>query len=96
MEIVLWIETKNYGKVREILLRDPLVSLASITFREGKIMAKEGWYCYISGLESQCAKALELTKDLAKEIKDREKEEVIKKIKEEESRATEGFGVLFG
>jgi hypothetical protein len=96
MEIVLSIETKNYHKVRDVLLKDPIVSLASIVFKEGKIIGKEGYYCYISGLEEQCKKALELTKDLAKEAETKEREELISKIKEEENKAIEGFGGIFG
>ncbi|MEM5834251.1 MAG: hypothetical protein QXQ69_00160 [Candidatus Aenigmatarchaeota archaeon] len=96
MEIVLQVETKDYQKVREILLKDDLVSRASVTFREGKNYGKEGYYCFISGSEEQCKKALEVTKELAKEIKDEEKEKLISKIKEEENKALEGFGSIFG
>lgn len=95
MEIVLHIETKDYSKLRDILLKDDLVSRASIVFKEAKTLSKEeGYFCYISGTEYQCKKALELTKDLSKEIKD--KEEIINKIKEEENKAEEGFGGIFG
>jgi hypothetical protein len=96
MEVVLQVETKNYQKVREILLKDDLVSRASITFREAKAYGGEGYYCFISGLEEQCKKALEITKELAKEIKKDEKEKLINKIKEEENKALEGFGGIFG
>lgn len=96
MEIVLSMETKNYQKVKEILTKDEAVSLASIVFKEGKIVGKESYYCYISGLENQCKKALELTKDLAKEVSDKEKEELIKRIKEEESNAIQTMGDIFG
>lgn len=96
MEVVLSIETKNYQKVREILLKDPVVSLASIQFKDAKSYGgKDGYYCYISGLENQCKKALELIKDLAKEVKNKEKENVINKIKDEETQATAAFGNLF-
>jgi hypothetical protein len=95
MEILLQTETKNYSKLRDILLKDDLVSRASIVFKEAKTLSKEeGYYCYISGTEDQCKKAVELAKDLAKEIKD--KEEIINKIKEEEEKAEEGFGGIFG
>ncbi|MCS7105971.1 MAG: hypothetical protein NZ942_01500 [Candidatus Aenigmarchaeota archaeon] len=96
MEIVLQVETKDYQKVREILLKDDLVSRASISFREAKGYGGEGYYCFISGSEEQCKKALEITKEIAKEIKDKEKEKLISKIKEEESRALEGFGSIIG
>ena len=96
MEIVLLIETKNYQKVRDILLKDEMVSLASVTFKEGGFIGKKDYYCYISGLDEQCKKAVELTKDLAKEVSGKEKDEVINKIKEEEAKAIESMGSLFG
>jgi hypothetical protein len=106
MEIVLSIEQKNLQKVKDILLKDDVVSRASIVFKEAKgLTGKEGFYCYISGSEEQCKKALEKVKveneetgevvDIAKEISGEEKEEVVNKIKEEENRALEGFGGIF-
>lgn len=107
MEIVIQIETKNYQKVKEMLLKDDVVSRASIVFKEAKLYGgKEGYYCYITGLEEQCKRALEIVKlkdektgevvELAKEVTGKEKEEFVKKIKEEEERAMEGFGGIFG
>jgi len=96
MEIVLLTEAKNLAKVKDILLKDPVISGASIMFKEAKILTnKEGYYCYISGIEEQGKKALELTKDLAKVLDEKEKSEVITKIKEEESKARDAFGGLF-
>jgi len=104
MELVLQIETKNYQKVRDILLKDDSVSRASIVFKEGSIIGKKDYYSYISGLEEQCKRALDLVKEkdektgeiveLAKEVTGSEKEELIKKIKEEEDKAIEGFGSI--
>jgi len=54
------------------------------------------YICYISGLDEQCKKAVELAKDLSAPIEGNEKQEVISKIKEEESKATEGLGGIFG
>jgi hypothetical protein len=106
MDIVLLIETQNYQKLRDVLLKDDIVSRASIIFKEGSIIKKEGYFCYISGTDKQCKKALELIKEvdektgkvieLAEEVKNKEKEEVINKIKEEENRALEGFGNILG
>lgn len=96
MELLLLIETRNYSKVRECLLRDDIVSRASLIFKEAKVFGgEEGYYCYASGTEEQCKKVLELTKDLAKEIKNRKKEEIINKIKEEEDKANVAFGGIF-
>lgn len=106
MEIVLQIETKNYPKVKDILFKDDSVSRASIVFKEGSIIGKENYYCYLSGTEEQCRKALGLLKlkdektdeviELAKEVAGKEKDELINKIKEEENRAAEGFGNIIG
>lgn len=97
MEIVLQVETKDYQKLRDILLKDDTASRASIVFKEGSIVSKKNcYYCHIAGTEEQCKKALELTKELVREVKDKEKEEIINKIKEEEKRAIEGFGDILG
>lgn len=106
MEIVLQIETKDYTKVKDILFKDDYASRASIVFKEGSIVNKEGYLCYISGPDEQCKRAMELVKpkdektgevtELAKEVTGKEKDEVINKIKEEEDRAAEGFGNIIG
>ncbi len=106
MEIVLQMETKNYQKVKDILLKDDFVSRASIVFKEGGIVGKEGYFCYVSGSDERCKKALELVKqkdektgevvELAKEVTGNEKDGLIKKIKEEEDKAVEGLGNILG
>jgi hypothetical protein len=106
MEIVLSIEQKNLQKVKDILLKDDVISRASIVLKEAKgLTGKEGFYCYISGSEEQCKKALEKVKikdertgeviEMAKEVSGEEREEVVGKIKEEENKALEGFGGIF-
>jgi alpha-D-ribose 1-methylphosphonate 5-triphosphate synthase subunit PhnG len=96
MEIVLHIESKNLQKAKEVLLKDDTVSRASIVFKEGKsLINKEGYFCYVSGSEEQCKKAVEISKDLAKEAEAKDKTEVIAKIKEEQDKASEGFGSIF-
>ncbi|MEM5797360.1 MAG: hypothetical protein QXD72_00570 [Candidatus Aenigmatarchaeota archaeon] len=96
MEIVLHFETENFAKGKDILLKDDLVGRASIVFKEGSIIGKEGYYCYLSGTEEQCEKALELMKDIGEEVKDETKSQLIGKIKEEEEKAIEGFGNILG
>ncbi|HDH91508.1 MAG TPA: hypothetical protein ENF38_00990, partial [Candidatus Aenigmarchaeota archaeon] len=81
MEIVLKFNKKELQRVKEILLKDEIVSRASIVFKDGETIGKEGYYCYISGLEEQCKRALELTKDIAEEAEEEEKNKVIEKIK---------------
>ncbi|HLC39898.1 MAG TPA: hypothetical protein VJJ76_03390 [archaeon] len=97
METLLLIESKNLQKAKDLLLKDDVVSRASLTWREAKSFGfSEGYYIYISGTDEQVKGAEELTKELRKEVKDKEKEEVIRKIKEEQDKAMEGFGSIFG
>jgi len=96
MEIVIEIKKGNLQKVKEILLKDDIVSRATIVFKEAKTLGfdNKNYYCYISGLEEQCEKAKELIKDIAKIVEN--KDEIIEKIKQEENVAMEGFGGIFG
>ena len=97
MEIVLQVEGKNYQKFRDIIYRDENVSRASIVFKEAKQYGgKEGYYCYISGSSEQCKKAIELSKGIAKLLEEKKRKEFISKVKEEENKATEAFGSIFG
>jgi len=102
MEIVLQVEGKDFAKFKEKLLADEIVNRASIVFKDAKQFGKEGGYlCIVSGTEDRCKRAIELSKDedgneLATEVADKEKEEILKKIKEEEDKAIEGFGGIFG
>ncbi len=96
MEIVFLADSKDTSKIKDMLSADPLVSLASLIFKDGKSLGKEGFYVYISGLDSQCQKALELTKDIVKVLEGDEKEEIISKIKDEQMKSIEGFGGVFG
>ena len=95
MEVVLTFEGKNMQKVKDVLLKDDVVSRASIVFKEGSIIGKEEYFCLISGTDEQCKKALELIRDLAKEVTGNDKEELINKMKEEENRANVGMGGIF-
>ena len=96
MEIVLSIKSENYAKVKDELLKNDTVSRASVQFKDAKMFDDKGYYCYISGGDEQCEKALELTKELAEEVEGKKKEKIISKIKEEGNTATEAFGGLFG
>jgi alpha-D-ribose 1-methylphosphonate 5-triphosphate synthase subunit PhnG len=97
METLLLIESKNLQKGKDLLLKDDVVSRASIMWKEAKAFGfSQGYYCYISGTEEQVKRAVELAKELLKEVKEKEKEKVIRKIKEEQDRALEGMGGIFG
>lgn len=107
MEIVLHIEADKFAKVKDLLLKDEIVNRASIMFKgaEEFELGKKGYYCYISGVEEQCKRALEVIKEkpesgeeieMAKVLEGEEKEKIINKIKEEEDKAIKGFGGIFG
>lgn len=96
MEIVLELESKNMQKLKEVLNKDEIVNRASITFRDGSIIGKKNYFCYISGLDTQIQRAIEISKDLAKRAAEADEKAVIQKIKEEEQRAGEGMGAIFG
>jgi hypothetical protein len=102
MEVLLHAEGDNYRKLKDMLLADETVNRASIVFKEAKQFGKEGGYlCIVTGAEDRCKRALELAKGkegnkLATEVVGKEKEEILKKIKEEEDKAIEGFGGIFG
>ena len=97
MEKLLLIESKNLQKAKDVLLKDDVVSRASITWKDAKSYGgKEGYYIYVSGLEEACKKAIELSKDFAKEMIGKEKEEFVRRLKEEEDKASEGMGGIFG
>jgi hypothetical protein len=84
------------NKLKEVLNKDDSVSRASITFREGSMIGKEGYFCLIQGNEEQRKKAIELSKDLAKEADKKDSENLIAKIREEEEKASAGMGSIFG
>jgi hypothetical protein len=96
METVLQVESKNMNKLKEVLNKDDLVSRASITFREGSMISKEGYFCLVQGSDEQCKKAVELAKDIAKEADKKDAENLISKIREEEEKASAGMGSIFG
>ena len=98
MEIVFKIKKQNLQKVKDVLLKDELVSKASIIFRESKSLGFKGneYYCYVSGIDEVCERAKELVKDLGKIANKKHAEEAIKKIKLEEETAMTGFGDIFG
>lgn len=102
MELILHVDGSNYKKLQESLLADEIVNRASIIFKDAKQFGKEkGYFCIVSGTEERIEQAKTLIKDgegndIAVEIVDAEKEEILKRIKEEEDKAIEGFGGIFG
>ena len=102
MELILHVDGNNYKKLQEKLLADEVVNRASIKFKDAKQFGKEkGYLCIVSGTEERVEQAKKLSEDkegnkIALEITGEEKEGILKKIKEEEDKAIEGFGGIFG
>jgi hypothetical protein len=98
MKAVFFITTENYPGVKNMVYADDVISRQTINFRESRAMGfnKDGYYLEIDGSHEAVKRLKELLGDKAKEVEGKEKENVLKKIKEEEDAAAEGFGNLFG
>lgn len=96
MEIVLHVASSNMNRLKEALGKDDIVSRASMTFRNGAVIGKGDYFCAVSGTEEQCRRALEVSKDLAKEADAKDAGEFLAKLREEEEKAAEGLGGIFG
>jgi hypothetical protein len=105
MEVILHAQGKNYRKLQDKLLKDEIVNRASIVFKEAKQYGLDtGYLCIVRGDEERCGRAVDIAlgkaeegdEELAVELTGAEKEEISKEIKEEEDKAIEGFGGIFG
>lgn len=98
MDIIFKVEKKNLQHAKDMLLKDELVSKASVLIKEAKSLGlkEEVYYCYISGLEEACKRAEKLMKELGKKVSEEDKEKIINLIKQEEESALTGFGNIFG
>lgn len=94
MQIVFYLESRNFKKALEILRKDEKVSLASIKSREASIIGKDGYLIVVDGLDEYCNRAKEMLKDVATTLEDNEKQLALKKIEEEEKLAAESFGSI--
>ena len=95
MELILYVERGSADKLREILLKDDVVSRANVLFREAKSLGKDGYYVRVLGSEEQCKRALELAKDLAEEVSGEEREKVLKMLESEDEEMLSGFSGVF-
>jgi hypothetical protein len=98
MKTVFFITMEHYSGVKNLLYADDTVSRHTINFREARALGfnKDGYYLEIDGSHEAIEKAKHLIGDKGKEVAGHEKDEVLKKIKEQEDSAAEGFGALFG
>ena len=106
MELIMHIEDgQALRKLKDKLLADETVNRASITFKDAKMYTqKTGGLIIMSGTEDRLKAALSIAageklqdgKPAASELKGQEKAEILAKLKEEEDRAIEGMGGIFG
>jgi len=106
MDVVLHVENvEAFRKMKDRLLADETVNRASIVFKDAKMYTqKAGNLIVISGTEDRLKAALAIAraektvdgKPAAAELEAGEKEEILRKLKEEEDRAIEGMGGIFG
>jgi len=90
---------EKYGKkAEEILKKDDICSRQSIALREAKTLGidKEGYFLFFEGSEQACERAKELLKEFVKEVEEEVLEKVRKAYEEENEKALQGFGGIFG
>ncbi|MBU5688225.1 MAG: hypothetical protein QW757_04810 [Candidatus Woesearchaeota archaeon] len=92
---ILFKTIKNIEYVKQCIFNDNILSRASIIFKESSTLGEKESFYYIlfSGTEEQCDRVKNILKDKAEVINDHA---IIKKIKEEQDKAAEGFGAIFG
>ncbi|MEM5813325.1 MAG: hypothetical protein QXU71_03120 [Candidatus Aenigmatarchaeota archaeon] len=90
MQVVFEVSKENKNKVENIIKKDDLISRQSIVVRA----FEDKFYFLIDGNEEAIGRAKDILKDIAKEAEN--KEEIIRKIKEEEEQALLGFGSILG
>lgn len=95
MVLVLYADREKVEKLREILLSDDLTSRANIILKDASTMGKDGFYVRILGNEEQYKRALELAKDLAKEVTGEEKEKLLELMRREDEEMLSGFSGIF-
>ena len=98
MKAVFFIPSENYSKVKNAVYSDDTVSRQTINFREARALGfdKDGYYLEIDGSGEAVEKTKEIVGDMGKEVGEKEKEEILKKIQEQQESAAQGFGSIFG
>ena len=96
MKEVFFVGSENRQKAEDILRKDDAISRGSITVKQAQALgiSKDGYFIIIDNSEENVRKAEALLKGVAEKHKGRE--EVIRKVEEEENSAIEGFGNILG
>jgi uncharacterized protein YaaR (DUF327 family) len=98
MDWIVFVKKENAKKVEEILKNDEIASKQSIKIRDAKSLGfdEDGSFLLIDGTEEGIEKCKELVKEFIEEIEKERLEEAKRKIMDEEEKAMEGFGNIFG
>jgi hypothetical protein len=94
--VVIGVKKDCASKVPE-MLKDDLVSRQSIVTRDAAAldMKSDLHLVVIEGSEPAVARAKEIFKDLGEPLPEKEAAEVLRKIKEQEEKASMGVGMIF-
>lgn len=98
---VFLVSGENKSKAEDALKKDDVVGRGSIMLRsasalgvKNKSVKENDYFLIVDCSEEGIKKAGELLKDLAKKYE--KKDQVLKKIEEQEDSAIEGFGAILG
>ncbi|MBI2578635.1 MAG: hypothetical protein HYW26_02910 [Candidatus Aenigmarchaeota archaeon] len=96
MKSVYLVSADSKQKAEDALKKDDLVSRGSILIRLASSldMKEDGYFIVLDASEQALKQAEQLLKGIAEIYKD--SETVLKRIQEQEDRATEGFGNILG
>lgn len=96
MKSVYLVSADNKQKAEDALKKDDLVSRGSILIRLAASldMKEDGYFIVLDASEQALKHAEDLLKGIAEKYKN--SETVLKRIQEQEDRATEGFGNILG
>ncbi len=96
MQEVFLVNGENKLKAEDIVKKDDVVNRGSISFKQPASLGikEEGFFLIIDAQPGALKRAEELLKGVAEKYKNRE--EVLRKVKEEEDKAIEGLGNILG
>jgi len=95
MYLVFSFPQTSRSQVDAIVNEEPIVRQSIITRSADNVNSKrDGMIVFIEGSEDACKAAKEKLKDF-EEVTGEEKDNIIKKIKEDEDKSIEGFGNIF-
>ena len=96
MQEVFLVKAEDKQKAEDIVKKDDIVNRGSIAIKQPSALGfkEDGFFLVIDAQPEAIKRAEELLKGVAEKYM--KKEEVLKKIKEEEDRAIEGLGNILG